>query len=197
MIKPVILTETGPSTNWRETRSSKMTKFSCLTLYTLFSFLLILNLFSEQRLFVNLAEIKGAPPLASSKINVDKLLLIIKSIRERLPLRANDILEAYEQYKELHEAQSALTDQYKTNTVSSESQESINNLESINNADFGPESIIPQYEEITSILEMKELQIICKNLFNVIGDNSDVAKKKRNYAPKLVRKLERAIDGLT
>lgn len=170
-----------------------MTKFSGLVLSATFFSLFIICVI-ENTPFVNSAGLYSNL-LSPSKISVDKLLLIIRSIRERLPLKVDDVIEAYNQYSELHKAQSALTNQYKTSPESKTNLQESSDNDGSSSGDLASDTN-RQYDEIASILDMKELRIICWNLFNIIGDYNQRAKIRGKHHTKLVLELERAINSL-
>lgn len=137
------------------------------------------------------AELNNNLSTVKSELNVDKLLLVIRSIRERLPLNVDDVIEAYEQYTNLHKAQSKLARGYEALPAESE----LDPLEGSGDVVKQQETSNREYHEISSILNMKELKIICMNLFKVFGGDKQKSFKGR-YSPKLVTKLEKAIEDL-
>lgn len=117
------------------------------------------------------------------KLAVEKLMLVINSVKERRPLQVEDVIDAYEEYAELHKLQSELVGHQRSSQL-------VDEEEDVDGG--GPNK--NQYDEISKVLGMWELRLIVSNLFSIIS--ADRERVNNKYSRSLRPRLEMAIESL-
>lgn len=131
-------------------------------------------------LSVNCSKSEASPTLNKVEdAHSDKLMHVIKMIKQRQSPSAEDVLEAYKEYINLHKMQATLASL--SDKLESNSNSSVNDLTS-------------KYDGICKILGMQELRLINENLFNVIQVDGNPERIMMNRSLK--RKITSAVDNM-